>query len=142
MKTVLIFGRSTFINEVDVQALLNLGHTTIGINSFSQHYKTDYVAYLDRPIKCSSKVLTSNKRYDFTHDFAIEWCKNQGFDRIILVGCADFLPNHKHFDSLRVFSPSKKCIERSIKYIESICYNISTMNPKSRLSIPRTEALI
>ena len=46
--TVLIFGRSPFLNKVDIKALLGLGYTTFGINN--QEFKTDYVSFVDECI--------------------------------------------------------------------------------------------
>lgn len=44
---LIIFGRSPFINEVDVDALLPY-YATVGFNTFGQHYPVDYLFFYDR----------------------------------------------------------------------------------------------
>lgn len=44
-----IFGRSPFINRVDVERLLPY-YTTFGINRFSQDFATDYCVAYDAPV--------------------------------------------------------------------------------------------
>ena len=75
----------------------------------------------------------------FTHDYAISYCIQQGFKRIILVGAADFTSG-PHFSTPYTFKYSKYCKEKSKKFIEdyvSKVVTIETCNPDSYLCIPR-----
>jgi len=46
-KSIIIFGRSPFIDKVDVHGLIER-FDTIGFNFFGQHYPVDYLFFFDR----------------------------------------------------------------------------------------------
>lgn len=49
MDRLVIFGRSPFINEIDVEAILR-ANPSAGINGFCKRYSTDYLFAFDGPI--------------------------------------------------------------------------------------------
>lgn len=149
--TVLIFGRSTFLNKIDIEALLNLGYTTFGINY--QEFETDYVSFVDDAVaemheSLPGTLITQSRHKvrqpaiffdyyegDFTHDYLLKWLHGR-CSEAILVGCADFEGN-KHYNTEIEFNPAEECIKRSIKYIESIKgIEIYKMNPDGILRVP------
>ena len=75
----------------------------------------------------------------FTHDYAISYCILKGYDRIVLVGAADFTGN-KHYLTEDEFKYSEKLKCRSKKFIEEVCtkrIHIMTCNPNSILNVPK-----
>ena len=77
----------------------------------------------------------------FTHDYAISYCIMIGYERIILVGAADFVGN-KHYLTEEEFKYSEKLKGQSKKFIEKFCSkraNILTCNNSSILEIPRLD---
>lgn len=75
----------------------------------------------------------------FTHDYAISYCILKGYDKIILMGAADFTGN-KHYLTEEEFNYSEKLKYNSKKFIEEVCSKkaqIMTCNPNSILSVPR-----
>ena len=149
--TVLIFGRSPFLNKVDVKALLGLGYTTFGINN--QEFETDYVSFVDECIAemhetLPGTIITQSRHKvrqpaifydyyqgDFTHDFLLKWLHGR-CSEAILIGCADFCGN-KHYNTEIEFNPAEECIKRSIKFIEGIKdIKICKMNPDGVLNVP------
>lgn len=149
--TVLIFGRSPFLNEIDIDKLLNLGYTTFGINT--QEFKTDYVSFVDDCVaelheSLPGTLITQSRHKvrqpaifydyyegDFTHDYLLKWLHGR-CSEAILIGCADFLGN-KHYNTEIEFNPAEECIKRSIKFIEGIkSIKIYKMNPYGVLNIP------
>lgn len=149
--TVLIFGKSDFINKVDIQKLLNLGYTTFGIND--QQFDTDYVVFVDDYVAkqhegLKGTIITQSRHavrepvvyfdnfsYNFTHDYLLKWLHGR-CTRAILIGAADFIDDKK-YDSNHPFKPSINCIKRSIKYIEEIKdIEIFKLNPDSVLQVP------
>lgn len=46
-ESAVIFGRSPFINQVDVPRLIER-YSTVGFNQFGQHYETDYLFFFDQ----------------------------------------------------------------------------------------------
>lgn len=76
----------------------------------------------------------------FTHDYAISYCIMKGYERIILVGAADFTGN-KHYLTEEEFKYSEKLKYNSKRFIEDVCSkkaNILTCNTNSILNVPRT----
>lgn len=154
LQTVLIFGRSPFMKQINIAELL--GFTTVGIN-YVDNIPFNYVAYCDKlkpadlKINPSSVILTHPKNkarepveyykyfgWRFTHDFVLSWLIYKA-KNVVLIGCADF-DGDKHYNTADLFKPSEKNIQRSIEAIEnyySKYYNLYTLNPKSRLKIPR-----
>lgn len=149
--TVLIFGRSTFLNKIDIPKLLNLGYTTFGINT--QEFETDYVSFVDDNVaelheNLPGTIITQSRHKvrqpaiffdyyegDFTHDYLLKWLHGH-CARAILVGCADFCDN-KHYNTEIEFNPAEECIKRSIKFIENIKdIEIYKMNPDGVLRVP------
>ena len=150
--TVLIFGRSTFLDKVDIDRLLNLGYTTFGINT--QNFKTDYVSFVDENMadlhETFSGIIVTQSRHkkvhqpaifydyyegDFTHDYLLKWLHGR-CSEAILIGCADFCDN-KHYNTEIEFNPAEECIKRSIKFIEGIKQlKIYKMNPEGVLHVP------
>ena len=151
----MLFGRSDFINEIDLDYLLSLELTTIGINC--QEFKTDIIAFLDKPMThyaFDDIVIKLTRNYfkgkikepviyyeapnwNFTHDMVLWWLKEQGVKNVVLIGCADFIDN-VHYNSNLKFNPSENNINSSINFIENFKYlNIYTLNPNSKLNIPR-----
>lgn len=157
---MLIFGRSLFLNEIDINRLLNLGYTTIGINT--QTFITDYVAFLDdRIFKVSNNfkgicltrpkyfgqvrepvIYFDNNTWNFTHDFVLSWLKEQNVEEVILIGCADFIDNkYYHTDDLH-FTPTENSTRNSINFIEneaSKWFKLYKLNPQGILNIPVKE---
>lgn len=75
----------------------------------------------------------------FTHDYAISYCIMKGYNRVILVGAADFTGN-RHYVTEEEFKYSEKLKYNSKRFIEEICFNkinILTCNPDSILEVPR-----
>lgn len=75
----------------------------------------------------------------FTHDYAISYCIMKGYERIILVGAADFTGN-KHYLTEEEFKYSEKLKCSSRRFIEEVCskkVNIMTCNPDSILEVPK-----
>lgn len=75
----------------------------------------------------------------FTHDYAISYCILKGYDKIILMGAADFTGN-KHYLTEEEFNYSEKLKYNSKKFIEEVCSKkaqIMTCNPNSILDVPR-----
>ena len=75
----------------------------------------------------------------FTHDFVISYCVLKGFDRIGLVGTADFIDggHYSHPDVRFNYSGILKA--SSIEFIEETYkkgIDIFTCNPNSELEIP------
>ena len=149
--TVLIFGKSSFINKIDVQKLLKLGYTTFGIND--QQFETDFVVFVDDYVarkheSLKGTIITQSRHvvrepfihfdnfsYDFTHDYLLRWLHGR-CTRAILVGAADFYDNIK-YDSDYEFNPAEGCIKRSTKFIEGIKdIKIFKMNPNGMLQVP------
>lgn len=149
--TVLIFGKSNFINEVDIPKLLSLGYTTFGIND--QQFETDFVVFVDDYVarqheSLKGTIITQSRHivrepviyfddfsYGFTHDYLLKWLHGR-CTRAILVGAADFIDDKK-YDSNHPFSPSVNCMRKSIKYIEGIKdIEILKLNPNGVLKIP------
>lgn len=149
--TVLIFGKSSFINKIDVQKLLKLGYTTFGIND--QQFETDFVVFVDDYVarkheSLKGTIITQSRHvvrepfihfdnfsYDFTHDYLLKWLHGR-CTRAILIGVADFIDDKK-YDCDYPFRPSVSCIKRSIKYIEDIKdIEIFKLNPNGVLQVP------
>ena len=149
--TVLIFGRSEFINKVDIEKLLNLGYTTFGINN--QEFETDYVVFVDDYIakmheNLKGTLITQSRHkvrkpfihFDyyggyFTHDYLLKWLHGRCTEAI-LIGCADF-DGVRRYNSEFDFTPSENAVRKSIKYIEEIKdIKIYKMNPDGALQIP------
>ena len=149
--TILIFGRSPFMNSVDINFLKNLGLTTIAINK--HEFDTDYVSFIDIPMaevheQFNGIIITQSRydvrepfihydefSYDFTHDYVLRWLHGK-CKEVILIGCADFC-NTKHYNSEEDFLPDEGAIKRSIKFIEGITdFKVYKMNPNSVLNIP------
>lgn len=149
--TVLIFGRSPFLNEIDIDRLLNLGYTTFGINE--QNFKTDYTVFLDDHIaslhkKCHGTIITQSRHkvrepfihydnfsYDFTHDYILKWLHGR-CGEAILIGAADFY-RHDHYNSEHKFLYHHECLPRSKKFIEGITdFKVYKMNPRGVLNVP------
>ena len=77
----------------------------------------------------------------FTHDYALSYCINKGYENIVLIGAADFTGN-KHFLTDEEFNYSEKLKFHSKKFIEEICTKrarIYTCNFDSILDIPRVD---
>lgn len=77
--------------------------------------------------------------YGFTHDYALSYCIMKGYNKIILMGTADFTGN-KHYITEEEFKYSEKLKFGSKRFIEEICSKraqILTCNPDSILEIPR-----
>lgn len=77
----------------------------------------------------------------FTHDYALSYCINKGYESIVLIGAADFTGN-KHFLTDEEFNYSEKLKFHSKKFIEKICTKrarIYTCNFDSILEIPRVD---
>lgn len=75
----------------------------------------------------------------FTHDYTISYCVMKGYDRIILVGAADFVGD-RHYLTEEEFKYSEKLRNNSKRFIEDICSkraNILTCNTNSILDVPR-----
>jgi len=149
--TVLIFGASTFIKEIDIYKLLNLGYTTFGINI--HEFKTDYVSFVDTWIAKKNEslqgtIITQSRHtvrspfiyfddfsYDFTHDYLLKWLHGR-CKKAILIGAADFVDD-KHYNSDFKFTYCESCKKRSIKFIESIKdMEIFKMNKDGILNVP------
>ena len=149
--TVLLFGRSPFLNEINIKKILKLPYTTIGINL--QDFKTDYTTFLDKEMaflheSLPGTLITWSQHqvrkpviyYDyyecnFTHDYILKWLEDK-CTNVILIGCADFC-NDGHYNSLAKFRPDINATKKSIKFIESISsLRIYKMNPNGVLNIP------
>ena len=75
----------------------------------------------------------------FTHDFALSYIINKGYDDIILLGTADFTAG-PHFSNPYDLRCSERLKLKSKRFIEEVCSKravIRTCNPKSILDIPR-----
>lgn len=75
----------------------------------------------------------------FTHDYAISYAISKGYERIVLVGAADFIEG-KHYATDEEFNYAEKLKEHSKRFIEEVCSQraeIFTCNPDSILNIPR-----
>lgn len=149
--TVLIFGASTFLKEINLDKLLNLGYTTFGINVHD--FKTDFVSFVDTCVaekheSMSGTIITQSRHvvrepfiyfdnfsYDFTHDYLLRWLHGR-CTSAILVGTADFIDD-KHYNSDLKFIYCESCKKRSIKFIEGIKdIKIFKMNEKGILNVP------
>lgn len=149
--TVLIFGRSPFLKEINIKEILKMPYTNIGINT--QDFKTDYTTFLDEDtaflheslpgtlITCSQYKVRKPAIYydyyecDFTHDYILKWLENK-CTNVILIGCADFCDDG-HYNSLAKFEPDVGAVKRSIKLIENISsLKIYKMNPSGVLNLP------
>jgi len=149
--TVLIFGRSPFIREIDIQSLLSLGFTTFGVNQ--QDFKTDYSAFVDDynasfHESCSGTIITQSRHkvrepyiyydnfsYDFTHDYLLKWLHGR-CGEAILIGAADF-DGYDHYNAEYKFTYHPDCLPRSKKFIEGIRdFKIYKMNPRGILNVP------
>lgn len=147
----MVFGRSLFLNEINIEKLLNLGYTTIGINNWE--FKTDYTAFVDKKMadiseyfpgtcitlpkyKIREPVIYFDEKYNFTHDYVLKWLRGK-CRQVVLIGCADFIDNI-HYNSSDKFAPSQSCISNSINFIENEAiqwFKILKMNPNSILNI-------
>lgn len=75
----------------------------------------------------------------FTHDFAISYAIKKGFDKIILIGAADFVAG-PHFSTPYTFKYSSTCRGKSKQFIENYAsklVDIVTCNPKSILNVSK-----
>ena len=75
----------------------------------------------------------------FTHGYALSYCIMKGYNKIILMGTADFTGN-KHYITEEEFKYSEKLKFGSKRFIEEVCSkraDIRTCNPDSVLEIPR-----
>ena len=152
--TVLIFGKSEFIKQVDLQKMLNLGYTTFAINDHD--FETDFVVFVDdymakRHSDLKGTLITQSRHavrepfiyfdnfsYNFTHDYLLKWLHGR-CARAILIGAADF-EGDKHYNSDIKFIYSENAKRRSIKYIEAIKdIEIFKMNPNGILNIPTVD---
>lgn len=160
----MIFGRSTFLNKINIIDLLNLKFTTIGINKVD-NINFNYVTFVDKLIykkrelksfnvnaksiiitRSINKVRSPYIYYDtmnwcFTHDYILEWLKTQkNVKNVILIGAADF-ENKEHYNTTELFNPQQSNIDTSIKRIESITeYKVYKLNPNGILNIPTITA--
>lgn len=149
--TVLIFGRSSFINKINVQKLLNLGFTTFAINNHD--FETDFTVFVDdamakRHKSLKGTIITQSRHavrepviyfddfsYDFTHDYLLKWL-NGRCTRAILIGAADF-EGEGHYNDNFKFSYCESAKNRSISYIEGIKdIEIFKLNPNGVLNVP------
>lgn len=149
--TVLIFGKSEFIKQVDIQKMLNLGYTTFAINDHD--FETDFVVLVDDYVAkkhndLKGTIITQSRHavrepfiyfdnfsYNFTHDYLLKWLHGR-CARAILVGAADFIDDKK-YDTNCPFCPSENSIKNSIKYIEGINdIQLFKLNPNGVLQIP------
>lgn len=65
MKTLILFGRSPFINEVDVPRILEAGHDTAGCNNFAAQFPVTTSWCLDRyiaPMSDKTQVFVRSRR--------------------------------------------------------------------------------
>lgn len=75
----------------------------------------------------------------FTHDYAITYSIHKGYQRIILLGAADF-SGTTHYSTGTKFNYSEDLKWKSKRFIEKICSKhaqLLTCNPDSYLEIPR-----
>ena len=73
----------------------------------------------------------------FTHDYAISYCIMKGYNRVILVGAADFTGN-RHYLTEEEFKYSEKLKYNSKRFIEEILENLArddSIHKKQRLDI-------
>lgn len=186
--TIIIIGKSPILDDPKIFSkakTVKAKYHTIGINQAAIIFNTEYLAFVDAPIKLhynsihpNTKIITQinhatekfqgdflecyvPKDYDkdgpfkddkyaycgFTHDMCLSWSVKQGFKNVILMGVADFSHNNtylkefdKFVDSRKDFRHSDKMEAKSIKYINEVFtkyINIYTINPESKLNIPR-----
>ena len=102
-------------------------------NSYTFNFKKD-----------TEKDLLKNNELawcGFTHDYALSYLITKGYNDIVLIGVADFIPG-PHYSNPYDLICSEKLKERSKIFIEEICSKralIRTCNPKSFLNIPRID---
>jgi len=75
----------------------------------------------------------------FTHDFVISYCVYKGYNKIGLVGVADFIEGAHFTNPWFNFNPSSVLKASSIEFIEDTYkkgIDIFTCNPNSQLEIP------
>ena len=75
---------------------------------------------------------------NFTHDYAVSWAIWKGYERVVLVGAADFVDG-PHYTLGGAFRYSKPLSRESIKFLSEVCphrIEVLTCNPKSSLKVP------
>lgn len=78
----------------------------------------------------------------FTHDYAISYCIYKGYDKVILIGAADFISGG-HYATQEDFIYAEKLKKQSKRFIEEVCskkIKIYTLNPESFLNVSRISA--